>query len=87
MVSPEYRVINSMRLEADVPLAPNGGRSDLLPARTIASVCSRPHGAGMSKRGRLWARYWGIRDDHGNGHRMPILRHLALVGILPPWSS
>lgn len=34
----------------------------------------------MSKRDRLWARYWGIRDDHGNGHRMPILRHLALVG-------
>lgn len=34
----------------------------------------------MSKRDRLWARYWGIRDDHRNGHRMPILRHLALVG-------
>lgn len=34
----------------------------------------------MSKRERLWARYWGIRDNHQNGHRIPILRHLALTG-------
>lgn len=32
----------------------------------------------MADRERLWQRYWGIRDDHRNGHRMPILRHLAL---------
>ena len=29
---------------------------------------------------RLWARYWGIRDDHKVGHYMPILWHLALRG-------
>jgi hypothetical protein len=29
---------------------------------------------------KLWARYWGIRDQHRNGHRMPILWHLALRG-------
>ena len=34
----------------------------------------------MSKNDKLWARYWGIRDHHQNGHRMPILRHLALSG-------
>jgi hypothetical protein len=32
----------------------------------------------MKKRERLWERYWSIRDAHGNGHRMPVLRHLAL---------
>lgn len=34
----------------------------------------------MSKSDRLWAKYWGIRDNHRNGHRMPILRHLSLAG-------
>jgi hypothetical protein len=34
----------------------------------------------MSKSDKLWARYWGIRDQHQNGHRMPILWHLALSG-------
>lgn len=32
---------------------------------------------GMGKHDRMWARYWAIRDDHHNGHRMPILWHLA----------
>jgi hypothetical protein len=31
----------------------------------------------MGKQDRLWARYWAIRDNQGNGHRMPILWHLA----------
>ncbi|WP_267434609.1 hypothetical protein [Sphingomonas sp. GM_Shp_1] len=34
----------------------------------------------MSKMDRLWARYWGIRDNRRVGHRMPILWHLALRG-------
>ncbi len=34
----------------------------------------------MSKADRLWARYWGIRDNYQIGHRMPILWHLALNG-------
>ena len=34
--------------------------------------------AAVDKRERLWKRYWAIRDAHRNGHRMPILRHLAL---------
>lgn len=34
----------------------------------------------MSKADRLWARYWGIRDSHQIGHRMPILWHLAISG-------
>jgi hypothetical protein len=34
----------------------------------------------MSKVDRLWARYWGIRDGHHTGYRMPILWHLALGG-------
>ncbi|VWX48768.1 conserved hypothetical protein [Novosphingobium sp. 9U] len=34
----------------------------------------------MSKSDRLWARYWNIRDNHQSGHRLPILRHLALSG-------
>lgn len=34
----------------------------------------------MGKIDRLLARYWRIRDDHGNGHATPILWHLALRG-------
>jgi hypothetical protein len=34
----------------------------------------------MSKSDKLWARYWGIRYQHRNGHRMPILWHLAFSG-------
>lgn len=34
----------------------------------------------MSKSDKLWTRYWGIRDQHQNGHRMPILWRLALSG-------
>jgi hypothetical protein len=32
----------------------------------------------MATRDDLWDRYYGIRDQHHNGHRMPILRYLAL---------
>ena len=32
------------------------------------------------KRERLWARYWSIKDSHGNGLLEPILWHLALGG-------
>lgn len=35
---------------------------------------------GKEKQGRLWERYWGIRDDHRNGLAIPILWHLALRG-------
>ena len=44
----------------------------------------------MSKTDRLWARYWGIRDDHQIGHHMPILRHLSLKGdtnAMVEWSN
>lgn len=34
----------------------------------------------MGRVDRLWARYWGIRDNHQIGHRMPILWHLAFAG-------
>lgn len=34
----------------------------------------------MNKSDRLWVRYWGIRDHHRSGLRMPILWHLALRG-------
>jgi hypothetical protein len=49
-------------------------------ARPIAVIDLSRHAGGMGKVDRLWARYWGIRDHHQAGHRMPILWHLALRG-------
>lgn len=34
----------------------------------------------MDKLDRLWVRCWKIMDEHGNGHAIPILQHLALRG-------